>query len=305
MKVPSGFNKCSICLTEGALTYEHIIPESLGGFLEADLQCAKCNNDVLGSKLVSKAKRTYTIRLAIHALKKELPSLFESIEEGQVYSAKRSDETITTAFFKKGQIVSKAGIENDGSLVIDRKDTENNLKNQLKKEGLSDEQIEYKLNEFSNLKVDQPFQISNTIRVIKRKFISLFPLAGDVDMDNRIVTLIAYNYLCITVGETVLDEYFDAVRNFIHGGTIVDKLIIEQFPYNGPYRSYHKLYRENLDDRTRVTIVLFGSIAYVVSFLQMKIMTDENYVMIQDLKEKKIYFSETIEDAKNNIFYVI
>ncbi len=305
MRFPSGFKKCSICLSEESLTNEHIIPESLGGFVEANLQCAKCNNNDLGSKLVSKAKRTYTIRLAIHALKSELPSLFESIEDGQLYSAKRSDEATTTAYFKKGEIVSKAGREKDGSLIIDKKDSENSLKNQLKKEGLSDDQIESKLNEFSNLKVDQPFQISNTIKVIKRKFISLFPLAGDVDMDDRIVTLIAYNYLCITIGETVLDEYFNAVRNFIRNEVKTDKLLVEQFPYNGPYKPYHKLYRENLADGTKVTIVLFGSIAYVVSFLQVKIMTDENYVIIQDLKEKKIYFAETIDDAKNNIFFVM
>jgi hypothetical protein len=304
MRVPVGFSKCSVCLEEGKLSFEHIIPESLGGFLAADIQCTKCNSDILGSKLVSKAKRTYTIRLAIRALKKELPRLYQSIEEGQEYSAKRSDEVITTVFFKKGEIVSKAGIEKDGSLVIDRKDTESRLKNRLRKDGFTEEQIQSKLKEFNDLKVDQPFQISNTLKVIKRKFMSLFPLAGNVDMDDRIVALIAYNYLCITVGDIVFDERFDVVTDMILNGSKSDNIIIKQFPYNGPYKPYHKLYLESLEDRTKVTIVLFGSIAYVISFLYIKIMTD-NHVIIQDLVEKKLYFSLKIEDAKQGIYYVI
>ncbi len=304
MRVPVGFKKCSICLDEGSLTFEHIIPESIGGFLEADIQCANCNNNRLGSKLVSKTKLTYTIRLAIRALKKDLPKLFKKIEEGQLYSATRSDDTVTTAFFKKGAIVSKAGIEKDGSLVVDRKDTESSLKSQLRKEGLTEEQIKIKLDEFSNLEVEKSFQISNTLKVIKRKFVSLFPLAGNVDMDDRIVTLIAYNYLCIAVGDTVFDESFNAAREFILNGSKSDKIVIEQYPYNGPYKPYHKLYLETLDDRTKVTIVLFGSIAYVISFLYIKIMTD-NHVIIQDLAEKKLYFSLKIEDAKKGNYIVV
>jgi HNH endonuclease len=305
MKAPSGFNKCSICLSEEKLTFEHIIPESLGGFLKVDIQCAKCNNDDLGRKLVSKAKRTYTVRLAIRYLKNELPELFQSIEEGQEYSVRRSDDISTTAFFKHGTIVSKAGPDIDGSIVVDQRDTENNLKSRLRKEGFTEEQIKTKLDEFNSINYDQPFQISRTLKVIKRKFVSLFPLAGDVDMDERVITLIAYNYLCITIGKTVYDDYFNEIRDFILKGTKTSRILIEQFPYNGPYKTYHKLYRETLEDRTKVTILLFGSIAYEVSFLQIKLMPKTNYIIIQDLKNKKIYSAVTIEDAKNGIYNVI
>lgn len=305
MKVSSGFNKCSICQSEGKLTFEHIIPESLGGFLESDLQCAKCNNDKLGSKLISKAKRTYTIRLAIRALKGELPDLFKSIEEGQEYSAKRSDDTNTTAYFKNGEIVCKASREQNGSLTVDRKDTENNLKSQLKKEGFTEEQISDKLNEFDNLLVDKPFQISKTLNVIKRKLISIIPLVGNTDMDERIIALISYNYLCMTVGEIVFNDYFEDVREFIIKGKKTAKILIEQYPYNGTYRSYHKLYRESLEDRTKVTIILFGSIGYVISFLQSKCMSNNNCVIIQNLKEKKIYYFEKIEDIKTGKYFIL
>lgn len=61
---------------------------------------------------------------------------------------------------------------------------------------------------------------------------------------------------------------------------------------------------ETLEDRTKITIVLFGSIAYVISFLFIKI-NSENHIIIQDLVEKKLYFSLTIEDAKQGLYIVV
>jgi len=303
MKFPSGFNKCSVCLSEGKLTYEHIIPQSLGGFLEVDLQCAKCNNDLLGSKLIPSAKKIYPIRWAIHSLKSELPELFKSIEEGQIYTAKSSDEKISPAFLKNGEIISKAVKVNDSEIKIDKRDTDKNLKGLLKKEGFTDIEIEKKLNEFNMIKVNEPFKISNILTVIKRKFISWHPVADKVEMDNRIIALIAYNYLCITTGEMIFDDYFDSVREFILKGTTTDNLQFEQFPYNGIYKPFHKTYRETLEDRTNITIVLFGSIAYVVSFLNLKVMSNDNNIIIQELAEKKLYFSQTIQEAKKGLYY--
>jgi hypothetical protein len=261
MKAPGGFTKCTICLSEEKLTFEHIIPESLGGFLEVDLQCAKCNNDTLGSKLIPKAKKIYPVRLAIRALRKKLPDLYKSIEEGQEYTAKSSDESISTAFFKKGEIVSKASKDDKGMVTVDKKDTEKNLRGILKKEGFSEADITNKLEEMKIHKIDEPLKLSNTLTIIKRKFIELFPKADDVDMDNRIVVLIAYNYLCITLGDPIFDTIFDSVRNFILKGVESQDVIVEQFPYNGPYQTYHKLYRENFDNFTKINIVLFGTIA--------------------------------------------
>ncbi len=303
MRFPSCFIKCSVCLGDDKLTYEHIIPESLGGFLEVNLQCGKCNNDLLGSKLIPKAKKIYPIRLAIHSLKSELPELFKSIEEGQKYSAKSSDETISSAFLKNGEIISKAGKVNESELKIDKRDTEKNLRGMLSKEGFSDKEIEKKLNEFNSIKVDELFKISNLLTVVKRKFLSWLPIADEVDMDNRIILLIAYNYLCITTGEMIFNDYFDSIREFIKSGTPSNYLQFEQFPYNGPYKPFHKIYLETLDDRTKVTILLFGSIAYKVTFLKLKIMSNDNNIIIQELTEKKLYFAKTIQEAKEGLYY--
>lgn len=304
MKALSGFSKCTICLNEEKLTFEHIIPESIGGFLEADLQCAKCNSE-LGNNLIFKAKQTYTIRLAIRYLRNELSKLFRSIEEGQEYSVRRSDETSATALFKNGMVMTKAGREKDGSIVIDQKDTDCNLKNRLKKEGLTAEEIKSKLDEFNKLPIDQHLQITKTLNVIKRKFVSVFPQGNDVDMDKRIITLIAYNYLCITIGQTIFERYFDSIRDYILKDIQTNRILIEQYPYNGTYKSYHKIYRETLEDRTKITITLFGSIVYRISFLQLKIMISNNDVIIQELKNKNLYYAQTIEEAKKGNYKIV
>ncbi len=53
MRIQSNFKICSICLKEKELSFEHIIPESLGGILESDIQCADCNNRKLGLTIQS------------------------------------------------------------------------------------------------------------------------------------------------------------------------------------------------------------------------------------------------------------
>ncbi|QOJ29807.1 MAG: hypothetical protein HRU80_13375 [Ignavibacteriales bacterium] len=305
MKLQSGFNRCVICLSEIKLTYEHMIPESLGGFVEVNLQCAKCNNDSLGSKLISKAKKIYPIRLAIRSLKSELPKLFKSIEEGQLYTAKSSDESIIPAFFKNGKIITKAKKVSDNMINIDIRDVEENLRRLLKKEGLSENEIEEKLIKFHEQGSDEPIKLTNRHTIVKRRFLNWFPAASATNMDNRIIALMAYNYLCITTGEMIFDEYFDSVREYIKSGIISKYLQFEQFPYNGPYKPYHKIYRENKSDEIIVTIVLFGSIVYKVRFMNLRIMTDDNYIIIQELVDKKLYFAQTIQEAKKGLYYFI
>ncbi len=253
MKIKSNFQLCSICLEEKELTYEHIIPESLGGILEADIQCADCNNNKLGSKLVSKAKRTYTIRLAINYLKHNLPKLYNKIEEGQEYIAHREDKTTSEAILRNGKIKNKAEKSDDGSINIDRKDTEKKLKEILTKEGLTKEEIEKKLDEFEKVEVGKRHKLTDGLTIIKRRFVSWFQKPSNTNLDNRVIALIAYNYLCMVIGDTILDLRVNFLREFILKGTETDNLIIEQIPYTNQYEPYHKIFFEPGDNDIKVT----------------------------------------------------
>ena len=86
MKIDTGFRKCIICLENAPDSWEHIIPQSIGGRLQANILCKKCNSE-LGNMLMSKVKSDPSIRLAIKALKDIIPELFEQIEKRQLYDA--------------------------------------------------------------------------------------------------------------------------------------------------------------------------------------------------------------------------
>ncbi|MCZ6702561.1 MAG: hypothetical protein O6940_05915 [Ignavibacteria bacterium] len=303
MRIKSNFKICSICLKEKELTFEHIIPESLGGILEADIQCADCNNRKLGSKLVSKAKRTYTIRLAINYLKNNLPKLFNNMEEGQEYIARKIDKTTTEAVLKNGKIKSKAEKADDGSINVDRQDTEKKLREILGKEGLSKEEIEKKLDEFKKIEVDKSHKLTNSITVIKRKFVSWFQKPSESYMDERVIALIAYNYLCMVIGDIIIDSRMNFIREFILDGTKTDNLYIEQIPYTNKYAPYHKIFSEPGETEIKVTIVLFGSIISYAIVKNLSAPKDYNWILVQDLEERSVMLAESFEAVKKREIY--
>ncbi len=305
MRIKSNFKICSICLKEKELTFEHIIPESLGGFLESDIQCADCNNRKLGSGLVSKAKRTHTIRLAINYLKNNLPKLFESIEEGQEYIAQKSDNTTSEAVFKNGKIKSKAEKANDGSINVDRQDTEKKLREILTKEGLSKENINKNIDEFKNIEVDKPHKLTDSITVIKRKFISWFQKPSESSMNERVIALIAYNYLCMTIGDVVIDSSMNFIREFILNGTKTNNLIIDQIPYTNKYAPYHKIFYELEETDTKITIILFGSIVCFVTIKNLSAPKDYNWILVQHLEERSLSICESFEAVKKREIYKV
>ena len=303
MRIQSNFKICSICLEEKELTFEHIIPESLGGILETDIQCADCNNKKLGSKLVSKAKKTYTIRLAVNYLKNNLPKLFKQIEEGQEYIARKNDTTTSEAVIKDGVIKSKAEKASDGSINVDRQDSEKKIREIFAKEGLSKEEIDSRLDEFKNIEVDKPHKLTDSITVVKRKFVSWFQKPSEPYMDERVIALIAYNYLCMVIGDIIIDSKMNFIREFILNGTKTDNLIIEQIPYTNEYKPYHKIFSEPEETEIKITIVLFGSIVCIVTVKNLGAPKDYNWILVQDLEERSVYISESFEAVKKREIY--
>ena len=80
MRIPTKYTICSICKENGKLTYEHVIPSSIGGTLELQIQCKDCNSN-LGSELVSQARKDPIIRSLADKLKDELPELYLRVHQ--------------------------------------------------------------------------------------------------------------------------------------------------------------------------------------------------------------------------------
>jgi len=302
MKLPSNFNSCSICLREIELTWEHIIPESIGGSLESDIQCSDCNN-TLGTKIVSKAKQNYPVRLAIRSLRTTLPALFNAIEEGQLYTGIDTEGEAENLLFKRGTLKTVSHKTEEGILNVDQSVTVEKINSMLSKEGLKPEQVEKALGTFEQVSPNKPVQLSETYSAIKRKYKDVYQTPGDVDMDERNIMLIAYNYLCIMFGELVFDSLFNDVRSFITSQIqSTEQFEINQIPYTHDYQPYHSIFYEAHPEQLRIEIVLFGSIVYQVTFHKMTAHRDLNFVYIEDLKNARLLFANTLNDVKQRNF---
>ena len=72
--------QCIICLDNGPLCEEHLIPHSIGGILTCPLLCQSCNSN-LGHRVDATAKHDPSILLAVRELRNELPLLHQRLIE--------------------------------------------------------------------------------------------------------------------------------------------------------------------------------------------------------------------------------
>src|SRR3989304_450385 len=93
MKWPYEFEKCIFCKINPPGNWEHIIPESLGGRLQAKILCVSCNS-TLGSELIGNLKQNASIRLIMEELKTELPNLYSQLMNKATFVGKTSDGSL-------------------------------------------------------------------------------------------------------------------------------------------------------------------------------------------------------------------
>ena len=81
MKVPWPHDRCIVCGDQAVLTEEHLIPQSLGGRLTADILCKSCN-DELGHRIEALAKKDPAIVLAIRNFEASHPEQARRLADG-------------------------------------------------------------------------------------------------------------------------------------------------------------------------------------------------------------------------------
>ena len=166
MKIAFDFDKCVYCFKNPVASWEHIIPDIIGGKLKAKLLCRNCNNE-LGSKLISKIKTDPSIRLAVKNLKNEIPELFETIEKNQIYNAKDKNDNYIKLRYKNSKLETIAHKKEDGSLILDTQKGVKNIEQMLRREGLSEDKIADRIQSFKKLEDNKIIQLSKAVRVVK------------------------------------------------------------------------------------------------------------------------------------------
>lgn len=306
MKIKFDFDKCIYCLENPADSWEHIIPESIGGRLQVRALCSHCNNS-LGSELISKVRKDPSIRLAVKNLKSKIPELFRSIENGQPYFAPGKDNTVVRLIRKNGRYVIVPEQKEDGLIILDTKQVSKNIAQKLKKGGLTEDEIADKIQSFQELEPDKMIQLSNNLKVVKREtgpieqcFTNLKDKRVNL-LGERVVVLMAYEFLSLLIGNSIYEDRLDFIRNFIREGKQSAKLVIKSF-MTRDYSPDHRIYPELLKREIIINIILFGWLWYKV-LLKSFALSSPDFVYVEDLKNKKTLIAETVAEAKQDIYF--
>jgi len=303
MKIEFDFDKCIYCLENNADSWEHIIPESIGGRLKAKILCTDCNSK-LGSTLISKVKIDPHVRLAVRELKREIPELFEALENNQIYFAKDKNNNVIRLKYKNSRLEIIPHKKQDGSLVLDSKSGVKNIKQMLKKDRLSADAIKKKI-QFFQKTGDNIIQLSPN--VILEKFLTgpTFPSLQGPLLDEKVIALIAYEFLSLLVGNLIYDNRLVFIREFIKGETKSEKPFIEYLTSRN-YSPYHKIYPEFLKTEVIINIILFRWLVHKVhikvNIKDFNILSSD-FVYLEDLKNRKTLISESVEEARRGVHY--
>ncbi len=300
MKAKNLFETCVLCTNNSVDSLEHIIPDCIGGRLEVGLLCTHCNNQ-MGTELVSKLKKDPSIRLAIWNLKNEIPDIYEKIECGQDYIGKDSNNNQIKFVYKNSSFKVKTQKKDDGSIISDTQRVQSDFRKMLKKDGLSDKEIDERIKFFENQEDESFVQLSKNLKAIKRSVKNLFPSLLGPLIENKMIVLIAYEYLSLLLGDLIYDSYLDYIRAFIRNSIESKDIFVEPLSARH-YLPYHKIYPELLDEETIINIRLFEWLVYKVHFKNIRVRC-KDYVYVEDLKNKKSYIAESLEEAKKNIYY--
>jgi HNH endonuclease len=301
MKWPYEFEKCILCKINPPENWEHIIPESLGGRLQAKLLCVSCNS-TLGSELIGNLKQNASIRLIMEDLKNELPSLYAKLMDKATFVGKSPDGTlIRVSRTNKGQkVLPSRGI--DGSIIQDTKEASKTLENILVKDNLPLDEIEKLKLIFAELEEDAPLDISGSFTFVKRPLTRLQPeLNPKVEIDDRLPTLIAFEFLALLIGNQILSTDFDDIRQYIRYGTLTENIVVEQV-HGKKNDTVHAIVVEPTENTIRFHIRLFRWITFLVNFKHF-IYKGLDSVYMEDLKLQKSLFAKTRKEAKQNIWY--
>jgi len=301
MKIEFDFDKCIYCLNNAADSWEHIIPASIGGRLQARLLCSDCNHK-LGSKLIDKVKTDPSIRLAVRNLRNEIPKLFEAIENHQVYNAKGKNDNYIKLRYKNSKLETIAHKKEDGSLILDTQKGIKNIAQMLRKEGLSEDEIAGKIQSFNKLENNKIIQLSKTVRVVKWSTESIFPSLQGSLLDEKVIALMAYEFLSLLIGNLIYKDRLDFIREFIKEGKKSKKLVIEQLT-SRHYSPYHKVYPELLETETIINIILFRWLVYKVHIKGVRLLSSPDFVYLEELKTRKTLIAKSVDEAKEGIYY--
>lgn len=290
MRIPTKFDKCIICLDRTVGSYEHIIPDYIGGHLQAKILCKNCNN-YFGSTLIAKIADDPLFFYAFEFLKDEIPSLYKRFNKRRTYLGKSSNGS-KIELRKKGNELVIIPRKKSGVLEIDINEANPFIEKRFQRSGIKDVDVSFFIRELHDLKEGEKVQLP-TGEILSKIAITEVEKKIPLELINeRFWLLIAFEFFSLIAGKKIYHHNFDIIRNYLLGETEI--LPIKIKGYQGKkYEAIHGIMVEPFDKYLEIHIRLFRWIAVVATFDKVHY-SFKGLVYHEDLKthECKIAFHE-------------
>ena len=271
------------------------MPDIIGGRLQGRMLCNSCNY-TFGSSLVSKLKSDASFRFAMEGLKGQLPALYAKTQEKVTFVGSAADGSVIRASVTNKDMKILPGRGANDSLILDTNEAANALHTTLIRHGVSPEEAAIWKDRFVQLGEDAPLQIPTGETYIKRPTPPLCPELGQFRVDDRLLALIAFEFLSLLIGKLIFRPSFHPIRQYIQSKFDTDVVTVEHFAAGRKYDTFHAIAVAPLEGVIRVDIRLFRWIASVVTLHGFDYRGPDS-VYFEDLQTPRSLFAPTREDA--------
>lgn len=296
------FEKCIICNSNIDIktSPEHVIPDYLGGRLKLTLLCNLCNSGV-GARLYSKLKFDFFIRKASYILRKELPKINKSIENGQRYKT-TSPLGIVLKAHSNNSGIKIVPEKKGGSIILPTNNAVRYFERRLIEEGESVDKAKSKAEMIKETPNNKLEQITKKYKIIRwdAKDFQLDYTSNVVEIDNALL-LMSFEYLAVILGKSIYDPFFDNLRNALLNGTKPSNVKVELFTSPKP-QPFHLIFPEFEKDRTMVNIHIFEYMLARIEFVGLHVDTRMgiDFCYLEDLVKRNSFGALSVVEGKSN-----
>ena len=271
MAVDWKFKQCILCLGEGELCEEHLIPRSLGGILTCRFLCRSCNSK-LGYDVDASAASDPLIVWAVQHLREDIPELAQQIIE-KIPHVTIGDGPRVSGYIRNHEFKVKCQTLEDGTLILPADQTCHAIAKMLKRDGYRDTQIQDSLETLQELEESQQTAIAPGLDVINWPVQEIKPdLSQCAPLDPLLPTKIAFEFLALCAGNAIYanEQQLSDLRRIIMRDKGLDDMILRvERLSSGKYQSFHGIVIEDNPKYFQLQIRLFGLLAYRVHFLKL------------------------------------
>jgi len=271
MEVRWPHNRCIICLQEGNLTAEHIIPAQIGGKLSVPVLCKPCN-DRLGYQVEAAVKSDPAIRCAVEHLKEEIPDVAKQFLEGQTYLGS-GEGGLVRGKVKDGTFRVNAGRKQDGSIIQPTPDGRDHVSKVLQKRGVDQEDRETILQQFDQAPENQRIELAPGLAAIKWRIDTIEPALGGPRLPERVLLKIAYEFVACHLGAKVYEQsaQLTDIRRALFEQSADTHIYSVEYLTTRKYAPIHRIALAGMSPHVVVTICLFGWLLFRVHFQRIAI----------------------------------